>query len=144
MTPDPPEPELIGRALTDADLSCLKRSCIRARLPRPAKGEQYLGGPVPLAWLSRAAELSGKALHLGIALWFAAIRSRGKNPAVVLSEALAERFGLRSRTTRARALAVLSGAGLVTVENRTGRAPLVTILAVQIQDNEACESRVEV
>jgi hypothetical protein len=140
MTPLPLEPEQFGRALTDADLLRLKGAPVRSRLPRPAKDEQYLGGPVPLAWLSRAAGLPGKALHLGIALWFAAVRSRGKDPTVALTDALADRFGLRSRTTRTRALDALRGADLVRVENRTGRAPLVTILPSKSQDYGTCEA----
>ena len=115
MTPDPFEPERVGRAVTAADLSALKRTPSRTRLPRPAKGEQYLGGPVPIGWLSRAALLTGKALHLGVALWFVAIRSKGKNPCVVLTDAIANRFGLNVRTTRTRALAALKRAGLVAV-----------------------------
>jgi hypothetical protein len=134
MTTDPFEPESFGRAITAADLSTFKQSSTEVRLPRPATGEQYLGGPVPLGWLSRAGKLPGKALHLGVALWFAAIRTKGKNPAVVLTDTLAERFGLRARTTRIRALVALKRAGLVTVENRIGKAPIVTIVpAVPLQ-----------
>src|SRR5581483_3598380 len=85
MTPDPFDPEHVGRAMSAAELDALKRTPTRSRLPRPAKGEEYLGGPIPLSWLGRAAVLPGKALHLGIALWFAAVRDRGKNPAVALT-----------------------------------------------------------
>ena len=88
MTPDPFDPSQAGRAITATDLDGPKQAPRRARLPRPAKGEQYLGGPIPAGWLGRAAGLPGRALHLGIALWFAAVRSRGKCPAVVLTDAL--------------------------------------------------------
>jgi hypothetical protein len=128
MSRDPFDPDSVGRAIPAGDLAALRRAEPRRRLPRPGKGEQYLGGPIPLGWLSRAASLPGRALHLGAALWFAAVRSKGKNPSVVLTDALADRFGLKARTTRSRALAVLERAGLVAVENRVGRSPVVTIL----------------
>jgi hypothetical protein len=128
MTHDPFAPDRIGRAISAADLDALKGTAARGRLPRPGKGEQYLGGPIPAGWLERAGRLPGKALHLGIALWFAAVRSRGKDPAVALTDALAGRFGLNSRSTRSRAIGALEGAGLVAVERHPGRAPVVTIL----------------
>jgi hypothetical protein len=131
MTPEPLNLESVGRTLTDADLAALKRAEPRRRLPRPADGEQYLGGPIPLGWLSRAARLPGKALHLGTSLWFAAVRSNAKNPSVVLTGSLARRFGLEARTTWVRALTALENAGLVAVEDRTGRSPVVTILPAE-------------
>jgi hypothetical protein len=129
MTPDPCDPASLGRAITAADLDVLRQAPRRSRLPRPEKGEQYLGGPIPVGWLGRAAGLPGRALHLGVALWFAAVRSRGKDAAVVLTDSLACRFGLAARGTRTRALEALERAGLVAVDRRAGRAPVVTILS---------------
>jgi hypothetical protein len=128
MAPDPFDPAHVGNPLTTAGLNALTRAPRRASLPRPATGQQYLGGPIPLCWLSKAAALPGKALHLGVALWYAAGRSKGKNPAVKLTSALATQFGVGARTTRSRALEALKRAGLVSVEDRVGRTPLVTIL----------------
>lgn len=139
MTPDPFDPNSVGRTVTTADLRALTRTPTRKQLPRPAKGEQYLGGPIPLGWLSCAAGLRGKALHLGIALWFAAVRSKGKNPAVKLTSPLAKQFGLSARTTRNRALLELKSAGLVSVEERNGRSPVVTILPVKESEAESEE-----
>ncbi len=130
MTPDPFDPASLGRPVTAATLDALKNTPTRAKLPRPAAGEQYLGGPIPRDWLSRAARLPGKAYHLGTALWYAAVRSKGKNPTVILTSTLSACFGLGTRTTRTRALAALRGAGLVRVEERTGRSPRVTILPI--------------
>ncbi len=130
MTPDPFDPASLGRPVTAATLDALKSAPTRAKLPRPASGEQYLGGPIPLDWLTCAACLPGKAYHLGTALWYSAGRSRGKNPTVKLTSTLAAHFGLGARTTRTRALAALRDAGLVRVEERTGRSPLVTILPI--------------
>ena len=40
--------------------------------PSPQKGEAFLKGPIPLAWLERAARLPGKSLQAAVALWYAA------------------------------------------------------------------------
>ena len=129
MTPDPFDAALAGRPVSDADLARLKQTPTPARLPRPGKREQYLGGPIPMGWLGRAAALPGKALHLAVALWFEAGRRPGKPAAVGLSERTYRRFGLTARNTRARALRALAGAGLVRVEVRVGRPTVVTVLA---------------
>lgn len=128
MNPDNTDPTSYGCPLPAAVLASMTAPDRAARLPRPTNGEQYLGGPIPLGWLEAAAALPGKALHLGNALWFAAVRNRDKSPRVRLSNALSARFGLSCRTTHSRALGALATAGLVTVETSTGRAPLVTIL----------------
>ncbi|MBM3982553.1 MAG: GntR family transcriptional regulator [Planctomycetes bacterium] len=128
MTTDPFDPTRFGRPVSATHLAALARVPASGQLPYPAKGEQYLGGPIPLDWLAPAAELPGKALHLAIALWYSAVRSKGKNPSVKLTSALATQFGVGARTTRRRALMSLERAGLVSVISRDGRTPLVTIL----------------
>lgn len=97
----------------------------KVRLPRHTKGEGFLKGPVPLAWLEAAAGLPGKSLHAGVALWYAAGLTRSAS--IPLSNISGLRFGL-DRNAKYRALAWLEGAGLVRVERKLGRAPVVTIL----------------
>jgi hypothetical protein len=97
----------------------------RARPPRHLKGEGFLKGPVPLAWLEAAARLPGRSLHAGLALWYAAGLMRSAT--VPLSNISGVRFGL-DRNSKYRAIAWLEGAGLVKVERKLGRAPVVTIL----------------
>ena len=95
--------------------------------PHPRKGEAFLKGPIPLAWLEVAARLPGKSLHAGLALWFAA--GVMKAASVPLSNLASHRFGL-DRNAKYRALAWLERAGLIKVERKLGRAPVVTILGV--------------
>jgi hypothetical protein len=97
------------------------------KLPRPAKGAPYIGGPVPLTWVERAVVLPGKAWHVASALWFVGIRSRNKSATVRLTTKTLRRFGL-NRHTVYRALASLEGAGLVRVERQIGCRLSVTIL----------------
>jgi hypothetical protein len=98
------------------------------KLPRPRRGEPYLGGPIPLGWLERAAALPGRAFHLGAALWFVASCEK-RQPTVRLSLKTRKRFGLSSDNTYYRALAALRGAGLISIAVEPGRRLVITILS---------------
>lgn len=85
---------------------------------------RFLAGPIPIAWLSTACRLPGKALHVGLAIWY---RKRVfKKPEVPVTPHLLETFGV-DRRTGYRALANLEAADLVKVDRRRGRSPRVTI-----------------
>ena len=101
--------------------------CTSRRLPRPKAGEKFLKGPIPLNWISTAARLPGKSLHVGIAVWFTA--SLAKSATVPLSNLASLPFGL-DRNAKYRALAWLEEAGLISVERRLGRSPVVTLLEI--------------
>jgi hypothetical protein len=96
-------------------------------LPRPKPGEAYLGGPIPISWVERAARLPGKAWHVASALWFVGVRSRTKSATVQLTLKTLRRFSL-DRKTVYRALQPLERAGLVRVERHPGKRLVVTIL----------------
>ena len=99
---------------------CGKPGATRPRLSAP-----FLKGPIPLDWLQRAARLSGKALHVGNALWFRSGIERSRT--VKLTNVLLQQFGV-DRHAKARALRQLEAAGLVAVSRKPGRSPMVTIL----------------
>ncbi len=92
--------------------------------PELANRREHLRGPIPLDWLSAAAHLPGKSLHVGIALWF--VGGLQKSRIVPLSNITSLRFGL-DRNAKYRALAWLEEAGLIAVERKLGRAPIVTL-----------------
>ena len=92
--------------------------------PELTNRREHLRGPIPLEWLSAAARLPGKSLHVGIALWF--MGGLQKSRTVPVSNITSLRFGL-DRNAKYRALAWLEGAGLVAVERKLGRTPIVTI-----------------
>ena len=95
------------------------------RLPRHRAGQEFLRGPIPLSWLRAATVLPGKALAVGLVLWFkAGITKRGE---VKMTTKLLHKFGL-SRYAGYRGLVALEDAGLVTAVRRRGRCPRVTIL----------------
>jgi hypothetical protein len=95
------------------------------RPPRHRRGQKFLRGPIPLTWLSVACRLGGKALHVAIAIWFRAGVTRSRE--VLLSLSQGAEFGF-DRFAGSRGLAALERAGLVAVDRRTGRKPIVTIL----------------
>jgi len=114
----------LGNRFSLADLKPSKR------VPKPNGRELFLRGPIPLAWLSRAAGLRGKALATGLALWFlAGVR---KTRTVPLTHAALERFGVHRKSSYGH-LKSLQSAGLVTVQRRARRSSLVTILEVSTE-----------
>jgi DNA-binding transcriptional ArsR family regulator len=76
-------------------------------------------------WLEAAARLPGKALHVGFAIWYAAELT--SSISVPFSNVTGLRFGV-DRNAKYRALALLERAGLIRVERRLGRSPVVTII----------------
>ena len=85
----------------------------------------FLQGLVALPWLEAAARLPGKSLHTGVALWYAIGISQVAS--IPLSNVYGNRFGV-DRNAKYRALRSLEAAGLVAVQRKRGRSPLVTIL----------------
>ena len=90
-------------------------------------GHQGLKGPIPMAWLNEAARLPGKALNLGIAIWWLAGMAQTKTFKLT-GKALAQ-LGV-SRDAAADALKRLEGRGLIRVQRAPGQRPTVEILSV--------------
>ena len=86
---------------------------------------RYIKGPVPLQWMARAGQLPGKAIHVGIALWFLSGVKRSRE--FKLSYKLLEFFDV-DRYSAYRALLELESEGLITTERHSGRSPIVTLL----------------
>jgi len=101
-------------------------------MPKRIKGE-FLKGPIPLNWLSVASRLRGKApLAVALAIWFEAGRKRSKE--VRLTTAILARFGVH-RKAKYTALASLEKAGLVRVQRRPRKNPIVTLLDVTAESD---------
>lgn len=95
------------------------------RVPRHKAGEWFIKGPLPGSWIGRAARLPGRALHVGLVLWYLAGVGRGRR--IKPSWQVWELFGLSPYAGR-RGLAALEQAGLVDVVRAPGCCPEVTIL----------------
>ena len=96
--------------------------------PRHKRGEKFLKGPIPWAWLVRAAHQPGKALHVAIVLWF--LVGVKKTRTVALSGSVLRGLGV-DRHSGYRGLGALEQAGLVSAERHPGRNPVVTLLDVE-------------
>lgn len=107
------------------------------RLPRHKAGERFLRGPIPWPWLEAAGRLPGKAMHVAIVLWLLAGINRGRP--VKWEPATAATLGV-GRHAAYRGLAALERAGLVGVDRRIGRCPVVTIVAANRQRTFAGET----
>lgn len=88
---------------------------------------KFLKGPISLGWLSAAAILPGKTLHVGIALWFLAGLSRSAT--VALSGRVLRLLGVH-RHSGYRGLIHLEQSGLVSVVRHSGRNPIITLLPI--------------
>jgi hypothetical protein len=85
---------------------------------------QFLKGPVPMWWLSRAAALPGRSLAVGLCIWrlIGVMKDR-----VRLATKEVEALGV-DRHAKSRAIRSLERAGLITVERKRGRFPIVTVV----------------
>lgn len=95
------------------------------RPPRHKAGEWFLRGPIPGTWLTRAAELSYRALRVGLALWY--LVGLRKSRTVKPTGDTWRRFALLPDSAR-KGLSHLEQAGLVAVDRHGGRCPVVTVL----------------
>jgi hypothetical protein len=106
------------------------------RPPRHHPGERFLCGPVPWEWLRQAGTLPGKALLVGLALWFLA--GCLKRREVRFSKTRAVEFGCHPNTVR-RGIHALEAARLVRVARRPGHGLLVTLLDVADLSGADCQ-----
>jgi hypothetical protein len=94
---------------------------------RRVNGE-FVKGPLPLDWLSSACKLRGKSpLTVALAILFEV--GRRKSNQIVLTTAICERFGV-NRKAKYRGLSALEAAGLILVNRRPRKNPIITVLDV--------------
>ena len=84
----------------------------------------FLKGPIPLWWLTRAAALPGKALALGVALWW--LHGMSKDGSFKLTGKALQAMNV-SRDAATDGLRRLEADGLVSVQRAKGRRPVVHI-----------------
>jgi hypothetical protein len=85
----------------------------------------FLHPKVQLVWIEKAAQLGIQTLVVGILLQFRALLSQKTE--VTLPQDFLSRFEI-SRGVKQRALKNLEKAGLILVEQETGRSPSITVL----------------
>lgn len=92
------------------------------------KSEGFIKGPLPLPWMRRAAALPGKTMHVALVLWY--LVGLHKSQTVRLSKKELLHMSI-SRDAKYDALKRLAQAGLVSIKQRPGQSPLVTVLNVK-------------
>lgn len=106
---------------------------------RRRRGE-FLKGPIPLAWLSAAGRLSGKALAVGIVAWHLAGLTNKRT--VKWRSKKAKQMGIE-RHAAYRALEALENAGLIKVKRHLGRTPIITILDIESGGSDESGRKIE-
>ena len=94
---------------------------------RSTRLKKFIKGPIPLAWITKAAGVEGKTLLFALALQYLAGLKRSRT--VALSHSTQSLFGV-GRHAFYRALLKLEEMGLISVDRHVGRSPVVTILDV--------------
>src|SRR5262245_54476977 len=108
-------------AVTDAE-----EAPVPAPTPAPRKRRgRFIKGPLPLSWVKAAGMLPGKALVVGMMLWFES--GMKKTRTVIFPFARAVSDGIPKSTVR-RAIRGLEEVGLIAVVRKPGRRLEVTIL----------------
>jgi hypothetical protein len=96
------------------------------RVLRYRRGEWFLRGPIPLAWLSDAAAQPGKALAVALEIWLWAGIKKSRVVSISLSHLRIDPDA--SRSSASRGLRALERASLVAVRRDPGKKPEVTLL----------------
>ena len=85
----------------------------------------FIKGPIPVGWISKAAALPGKALHLALAIQWLSGMNKGA-PVKVSQKALGH-FCISTDAYRD-GLKRLESAGLITVARLPGQSPFVRVV----------------
>ena len=101
--------------------------------PLLPRGGRFVRGPIPLDWLEVAVPLGRKALHVAMAIWYC--YGFKQEIVIKLTPTKLKPFGVTTETART-ILHKFEAAGLVSVDRKRGRSPLVTIKPITNQREE--------
>jgi len=111
-----------------------QQSLDRRRRTRARRAGQFLKGPIPLSWWTKAAALPGKALAFASAIWYKAGLNKTHSD-IAVGDELAKRFGIR-RGARYRALRHLQDAGLISVHQEPGCLARISLITTTNRHNQ--------
>lgn len=119
---------------SDIASTLTQQSVDRHRRKRARRAGQFLKGPIPLNWWTKAAALPGKALAFASAVWYkAGLTKTTTNLAV--GEELAKEFGVHRRA-RYRAQHELQKAGLISLDQKPGCLPRISLITTTNRHNQ--------
>ena len=93
----------------------------------------FIRGPIPLPWITQAAYLPGKALHIALAIWY--VHGLTNQTTFKLSPKATKQFDI-ARWSLYRGLDQLEQAGLIKSERKRGQAPMITLITELTGDDE--------
>ncbi len=86
---------------------------------------KFIQGPLSYEWVTRAAHISGKSASLALAFLY--LSGVQKSSSIKLAPRIFDDFSIRPKTVY-RLLKKMEQAKLITIENRPGKVPIVTLL----------------
>lgn len=109
------------------------------------KKKLFLRGPVPMDWLSQAAELPGKTLNVALAIWW--LNGMTQSEYFKLTRKSLSLLCIK-RDAASISLKRLEGAGLIKVQRKVGQRPIISIVHLQdvksnLSSNEDCDISTE-
>lgn len=109
------------------------------------KKKLFLRGPVPMDWLSQAAELPGKTLNVALAIWW--LNGMTQSEYFKLTRKSLSLLCIK-RDAASISLKRLEGAGLIKVQRKVGQRPIISIVHLQdvksnLSSNEDCDVSTE-
>ncbi len=96
-------------------------------VPIPKK-KLFLRGPVPMDWLSKAAELPGKTLNVALAIWW--LQGMTQSESFKLTRKSLILINIK-RNAASISLKHLEGAGLIKIQKKIGQRPVISIIDLQ-------------
>lgn len=96
----------------------------RGRRAPPIRGK-FIAGPIDVQWVVQAKRLGATPLLVGLALWH--LKKLRQSDTFTVSNLMLQEWGIRP-DAKSRALRALERAGLIRVEGRGKRSPLVAIV----------------
>lgn len=96
-------------------------------VPIPKK-KLFLRGPIPMDWLSKAAELPGKTLNVALAIWW--LQGMTQSESFKLTRKSLSLFNIK-RDAASISLKRLEGAGLIKIQKKVGQRPVILIIDLQ-------------
>ena len=107
----------------------------RGRRASPIRGK-FIAGPIDVSWVVQAKRLGATPLLVGLALWH--LKKLRQADTFTVSNLMLQEWGVQP-DAKSRALRALERAGLIQVERRGKRSPLVGLL-VSDPTREAVEA----
>jgi len=109
--------------LDEGGVAQLQGDTRQGRRASPIKGK-FIAGPVDVSWVCQASHLGVKALLVGLALWH--LKGLRKTDTFIVSNLVLEDWGILP-DAKWRALRALERAGLIRIDRRGRRSPVVTL-----------------